>query len=146
MDPARWAPSTTAAAAGNRRQARHIDRGFCSFLISRTSDPDRRRVRFEVKVHFHVPGAWRSSGCYWSWGSSAADRLCRGPGGAGGGQQHLCPHRAAAQPGEHDAADRAATLGRVGFDVTTVRVADRVAMNEALRAFTRESAARENVP
>ena len=37
----------------------------------------------------------------------------------------------------------AAALGRLGFDVTTVRDADRVAMNEALRAFTRESAARE---
>ena len=41
---------------------------------------------------------------------------------------------------ENDAADMAAALGRLGFDVTTVRDADRVAMNEALRAFTRESA------
>ena len=33
-----------------------------------------------------------------------------------------------------------AALGRLGFDVTTVRDADRVGMNEALRVFTRESA------
>ena len=39
----------------------------------------------------------------------------------------------------NDAADVAAALRRLGFDVTTVRDADRVDMNEALRAFTRES-------
>ena len=40
----------------------------------------------------------------------------------------------------NDAADVAAALGRLGFDVTTVRDVDRVAMSEALRVFTRESA------
>ena len=40
----------------------------------------------------------------------------------------------------NDAADVGASLGRLGFDVTTVRDADRVAMSEALRVFTRESA------
>ena len=40
----------------------------------------------------------------------------------------------------NDAADMAAGLRRLGFDVTTVRDADRVAMTEALRVFTRESA------
>ena len=40
----------------------------------------------------------------------------------------------------NEAADVAASLGRLGFDVTTVRDADRVAMSEALRVFTRESA------
>ena len=39
----------------------------------------------------------------------------------------------------NDAADVTAALGRLGFDVTTVEDADRVAMNEALRTFTRES-------
>ena len=39
----------------------------------------------------------------------------------------------------NDASDVAAALGRLGFDVTTVRDADRVALNEALRAFTRAS-------
>lgn len=39
----------------------------------------------------------------------------------------------------NDAADVAAALGRLGFDVTTVRDADRLAMSEALRTFTRES-------
>ena len=39
----------------------------------------------------------------------------------------------------NDAADVAAALGRLGFDVTPVLDADRVAMNEALRTFTRES-------
>ena len=39
----------------------------------------------------------------------------------------------------NDAADVSAALGRLGFDVTTVQDADRVAMNEALRTFTRES-------
>ena len=39
----------------------------------------------------------------------------------------------------NDAADMAAALGRLGFDVTTVRDADRLAMSEALRVFTRES-------
>ena len=56
MDPARRAPSTTAGVGGNRRQARHIDHGFCSFLISRTSDPHRRRVRFDVEAHFPRTG------------------------------------------------------------------------------------------
>ena len=41
---------------------------------------------------------------------------------------------------ENDAADMTAALGRLGFDVTTVRDADRLAMTEALRVFTRESA------
>ena len=40
----------------------------------------------------------------------------------------------------NDATDVAAALGRLGFDVTTVRDADRVDMSEALRVFTRESA------
>ena len=40
----------------------------------------------------------------------------------------------------NDAADVSAALGRLGFDVTTVRDADRVALTEALRAFTRKSA------
>ena len=39
----------------------------------------------------------------------------------------------------NDAADVSAALGRLGFDVTAVEDADRVAMNEALRTFTRES-------
>ena len=71
-----------------RRQRRiDIDRGFCSFLVSRTSDlkgeglirggsafdeEGHRRGRREGgdEEHFHVLGAWRSSGCCWSWGSS----------------------------------------------------------------------------
>ena len=40
----------------------------------------------------------------------------------------------------NDAADVAAALGRLGFDVTTVQDADRVGMSEALRVFTRQSA------
>ena len=40
----------------------------------------------------------------------------------------------------NDAADVAAALGRLGFEVTTVRDADRVGLSEALRVFTRESA------
>ncbi len=40
----------------------------------------------------------------------------------------------------NDAADMTAALRRLGFDVTTVRDADRTAMTEALRVFTRESA------
>ena len=40
----------------------------------------------------------------------------------------------------NDAADMTAALRRLGFDVTTVRDADRAAMTEALRVFTRESA------
>ena len=43
----------------------------------------------------------------------------------------------------NDAADVSAALGRLGFDVTTVEDADRVAMNEALRTFTRESVGAE---
>ena len=40
----------------------------------------------------------------------------------------------------NDAADMAAALGRLGFDVTTVRDADLAGMNESLRLFARESA------
>ena len=40
---------------------------------------------------------------------------------------------------ENDAADMAAALRRLGFDVTTAQDADRASMNEALRVFTRES-------
>ena len=40
----------------------------------------------------------------------------------------------------NDAADMTAALRRLGFDVTTVRDADRNAMTDALRVFTRESA------
>ena len=40
----------------------------------------------------------------------------------------------------NDAADMTAALQRLGFDVTTVHDADRNAMTEALRVFTRESA------
>ncbi len=40
----------------------------------------------------------------------------------------------------NDAADMTAALQRLGFDVTTVRDADRGAMTEALRIFTRASA------
>ena len=40
----------------------------------------------------------------------------------------------------NDAADLSAALRRLGFEVTTVRDADRNAMTEALRVFTRESA------
>ena len=41
---------------------------------------------------------------------------------------------------ENDAVDMAAALQRLGFDVTTELDADRVALTEALRAFTRRSA------
>ncbi|MCY4120434.1 MAG: caspase family protein, partial [Acidobacteria bacterium] len=41
---------------------------------------------------------------------------------------------------ENDAVDMAAALRRLGFDVTTELDADRVALTEALRAFTRRSA------
>ena len=40
----------------------------------------------------------------------------------------------------NDAADVSAALGRLGFDVTTVRDADLASMNEALRLFARDSA------
>ena len=40
----------------------------------------------------------------------------------------------------NDALDMTASLQRLGFEVTTVRDADRVAMSEALRVFTRASA------
>ena len=40
----------------------------------------------------------------------------------------------------NDAADLAAALGRLGFDVTTVRDADLAGMNESLRLFARASA------
>ena len=40
----------------------------------------------------------------------------------------------------NDAADMAAALGRLGFDVTTVRDADLVGMNQSLRLFARASA------
>ena len=40
---------------------------------------------------------------------------------------------------ENDAADMAAALQRLGFEVTTAQDADRAALNEALRVFTRES-------
>ena len=40
----------------------------------------------------------------------------------------------------NDAADMAAALGRLGFDVTTVRDADLAGMNESLRMFARASA------
>ena len=40
----------------------------------------------------------------------------------------------------NDAADIGVALGRLGFDVTTVRDADRNALSEALRVFTRASA------
>lgn len=43
----------------------------------------------------------------------------------------------------NDATDVAAALGRLGFDVTPVRDADRAAMSEALRVFTRKSAGAE---
>ena len=42
----------------------------------------------------------------------------------------------------NDAADMAAALGRLGFDVTTVRDADLAGMNESLRLFARASAGR----
>ena len=41
---------------------------------------------------------------------------------------------------ENDAVDLAAALARLGFDVTTELDADRVALTEALQAFTRRSA------
>ena len=40
---------------------------------------------------------------------------------------------------ENDAADMAAVLQRLGFDVTTAQDANRASLNEALRVFTRES-------
>ena len=40
----------------------------------------------------------------------------------------------------NDASDVAAALGRLGFEVTVARDAGRTALNEALRAFTRQSA------
>ena len=40
---------------------------------------------------------------------------------------------------ENDAADTAAALRRLGFEVTTAQDADRTSLNEALRVFTRES-------
>ena len=43
----------------------------------------------------------------------------------------------------NDATDVAAALGRLGFDVTPVRDADRAGMSEALRVFTRKSAGAE---
>ena len=46
---------------------------------------------------------------------------------------------ALSNPG-NDAADMAAALGRLGFDVTTVRDANLVGMNESLRLFARTSA------
>ena len=41
---------------------------------------------------------------------------------------------------ENDAVDMAATLRRLGFEVTTELDADRVELTDALRAFTRRSA------
>ena len=43
----------------------------------------------------------------------------------------------------NDATDVAAALGRLGFDVTPVRDADRAGLSEALRVFTRKSAGAE---
>ena len=40
---------------------------------------------------------------------------------------------------ENDAADMAAALQRLGFEVTTAQDADRASLNEALRVFTRQS-------
>ena len=41
---------------------------------------------------------------------------------------------------DNDAADMSAAPRRLGFEVTTELVADRVELTEALRAFTRQSA------
>ena len=83
------------------------------------------------------------------WDAEAGARI-RGWAGAGAAGRQSDRGRAAVdearaglsgrpRPG-NDAVDMAAALRRLGFDVTTLRDADRGALTEALRAFTRESA------
>ena len=50
------------------------------------------------------------------------------------------PHIGRLSNPRNDAADMTAALRRLGFEVTTVRDADRTELNDALRAFTRRSA------
>ena len=74
-------------------------------------------------------------GCFAAPSSAAADgRVALVVGNSAYAEIGTLPN-----PG-NDAGDVAAALGRLGFDVTTVRDADRVGLNEALRLFARDSA------
>ena len=74
-------------------------------------------------------GAWMAPAT-----ASAAGRVALVVGNGAYGAIGTLPN-----PG-NDAADVASALGRLGFDVTTVRDADLAGMNEALRLFARDSA------
>ena len=67
------------------------------------------------------------------WGATAAGRVALVVGNGTYAHIGRLPNP------ENDAADMTAALQRLGFEVTTVRDADRTAMTEALRVFTRES-------
>ena len=75
-----------------------------------------------------------SLGAWMAPAASAAGRVALVVGNGAYGAIGTLPN-----PG-NDAADVSAALGRLGFDVTTVRDSDRTGLNEALRVFTRESA------
>ena len=74
-----------------------------------------------------------------AWTASASDALAAGRVALVVGNSAYAAIGALPNPG-NDAADVSAALGRLGFDVTTVRDADRAGLNEALRLFARESA------
>ena len=97
-------------------------------VAMRSESTSRGRVASALVVLL-VLGSWLAPSVAW-----AAGRVALVVGNGAYGAIGALPN-----PG-NDAADVSAALGRLGFDVTTVRDADRVGMNEALRVFTRESA------
>ena len=120
MDPARRAPSPPAASAAtvgkqDTSTAASVRFWFHERLIPIGGGFDSRRKRIS-----RVLRAWRSSGCYWSWGSAPRPppTVSAGPGGAGGGQQHLymptsggCPTRGERR-GRHGGRPRARRVRR----------------------------------
>ena len=94
----------------------------------RSESTSRWRVASALVVLLAL-GSWLAPSVAW-----AAGRVALVVGNGAYGAIGALPN-----PG-NDAGDVSAALGRLGFDVTTVRDVDRVGMNEALRVFTRESA------
>ena len=102
--------------------------GFYREVAMRIDSTPRGRAALALVV-LAAAGLWIAPSV-----ASAAGRVALVVGNGAYGAIGALPN-----PG-NDAADVSAALGRLGFDVTTVRDADLAGLNEALRLFARESA------
>ena len=129
-----WGARRVASAAGRcRRRGRvmttvKMDERGRDGEVAMRSEPTFRRREGLTLVALLALGSWLAPSA-----AHAAGRVALVVGNSAYAEVGTLPN-----PG-NDAADVAAALGRLGFEVEAVRDADRAGMNAALRGFTRRS-------